>query len=411
MKKLLLHGSIITALLLTGCNSQETTDDTGQGVTGNSQACEQEYFDTSVSSTLNSCVSCHSSGGQASTTQLILLSPVTDNKSANYNTLKNYIQLAGSQLVEKASGAVAHGGGVQLTGTPKDNMEEFVGYVKGTGQCISTTLSTSLLNTSVELLSASKTLRNASYTIQGRAPSADEVSSVNTIEDIDAKLDEYMKSEAFNEWLRLSFNDFLLTDFYKPGRRGEDLLNSTDFPQKRWWVEYSNTDGYRGLDDYTNYAISREAIELIVHVIQEDRPFSEILTADYVMVNPFSAKTYDINIDNFTYVYEQNVTRAYIEQKYPQDSFREGKIDAIPHAGLLSTITYLNRFPSTNTNLDRHRSAKTQLFFLDTDILGLANRPINSTEVLSDTATWTNPNCTVCHNVMEPISSAFKKLG
>ncbi|MDQ7042129.1 MAG: hypothetical protein Q9M34_01215, partial [Sulfurimonas sp.] len=411
MKKLLLHGAITAALVLTGCNSQESSDDTSQGGVTNSQDCEQEYFDTSVSIALNNCISCHVSDGQASSTRLVLLSPLADNKVANYNSLKTYIQLSGSQLVEKGSGEVSHQGGAQLTGTAKANVEEFVAYVKGTAQCISTAQVTSLLNTSVALLPASQTLRNASYTIQGKAPSSDEVDSVNSIEDIDTKLDEYMQSEAFKDWLRLSFNDFLLTDFYTPGTNGENLLNSTDFPQRRWWVDLYNVDGesaYRNLPYYTNYGISREAIELIVHVIEEDRPFSEILTADYVMVNPFSAKTYDINIDGFTYVHEQNVTREYIEEKYPQDSFREAKIDGIPHAGILTTITFLNRFPSTNTNLDRHRSAKTQLFFLDTDILGLANRPINSKEVLSDTATWTNANCTVCHNVMEPISSAFK---
>ncbi|MBT5934098.1 DUF1592 domain-containing protein [Sulfurimonas sp.] len=406
MKKLLSYSSIITALFLVGCNSQETTDDSAK-VQGNTESCKQEYFNDSVSLALSSCVSCHSSGGDYKGNRLVLASPLGDNKAENYNILQTYIKSAGSQLVQKGSNEVSHSGGVQLTGTAKDNVEEFVAYVKDTKTCVSATQNTTLTNAAVSLLSPTKTLRSASYAIQGKAPNSDEINSVKSIEDIDASLDKYMQSKAFYDWVRLSFNDVLLTDFYTPGHDGENLLSSTDFPQRRWWEDIDDGE-YNEIDNYTNYAISREAIELIVHVIKENRPFSEILTADYVMVNPFSAKTYDIDISGFTYVHELNVTKDEIEAKYPQDVFREAKIDGIPHAGIFTTITYLNRFPSTNTNLDRHRSAKAQIFFLDTDILGLANRPLNSDEVVSDTATWTNPNCTVCHNVMEPIASAFK---
>lgn len=416
MKSLLLHGLILSALILTGCNTQATDDETEavntQTSTGSeindSQACAQDYFNSTISISLNSCVSCHASDGDAKNTDLVLLSPVADNKLGNYNILKTYIESPGSELVEKGSAEVSHAGGTQLAGTAKENMEKFVNYIKSREECISESEENSVINAAVALLSPAKTLRSASYKIQGKSPTSDDVESVNKIEDIDAKLDAYMQTDAFYEWLRLSFNDFLLTDFYTPGRMGEDLLNSNDFPNKRWWDPLNDEVGYDRLDEYTNYAISREPIELMVHVIQENRPFSEILTADYVMVNPFSARTYGIDIDGFTYVHELNVTKEYIEEKYPQDWLKEAKIDGIPHAGIFTTITFLNRFPSTDTNLDRHRSSKTQLFFLDTDILGLANRPINSQEVLSDTATWTNPNCTVCHNVMEPISSAFK---
>lgn len=415
MNKLLINCLVVTSIMLIGCNSEESTDNVpvtkrlAEDVNNTQNKCAQDYFNETVSTALNNCVSCHSADGDAKNTSLVLSSPLEYNKLNNYKTLKAYIESTDSTLVEKGSGEISHGGGTQLSGSAKKIVENFVAYVKETQECISEEIQNdTIINAKVQLLSPARTLRNASYKIQGKAPSNEEVESVSDIQEIDAKLDAYMQSDAFYNWLRLSFNDFLLTDFYNPGRMGEDLLNSADFPNKRWWDDLNDEVGYDRLDDYTNYAISREPIELMVHVIKENRPFSEILTADYVMVNPFSARTYNIDIDGFTYVHEQNVTKAYIEEKYPQDSLREAKIEGIPHAGLLTTITFLNRFPSTNTNLDRHRSAKTQLFFLDTDILGLANRPINSEEVLSDTATWTNSNCTVCHNVMEPISSAFK---
>lgn len=370
--------------------------------------CEKAYFETRVSTILNACVSCHSDGGQYSGTELVFKDPLIDNMDDNYNTLKNYIKLYDDKVIKKGTNEIIHGGGAQLTGSSKVTMQTFVEYVLGTDTCITEEVVVGEITpSSISLLSPERTLRSASFKLQGKAPGALDLLDVNeslSIENMDVLLDKYMQTDAFYDLLRQNFNDFLLTDFYTPGRNAENLLNATDFPERRWYTDLNNTL----LDNYTNYAIAREPIELMIHVIKENRPFSEILTADYVMVNPFSARTYGIEIPNFTYIHNPNATREEVEAKYPQDDLREAQVAGIPHAGLLTTITFLNRFPSTATNLDRHRSAKTQLFFLDTDILGLANRPINSTEVISDTATWTNPNCTVCHNVMEPIASAYK---
>ena len=37
--------------------------------------------------------------------------------------------------------------------------------------------------------------------------------------------------------------------------------------------------------------------ELMAFVVAEDRPFSEVLTADYMMVNPFSARSYGVTAE------------------------------------------------------------------------------------------------------------------
>ena len=41
-----------------------------------------------------------------------------------------------------------------------------------------------------------------------------------------------------------------------------------------------------------NYGAGRAAVELIAHVVESDRPYTEILTADYVMANPPAAEAY-----------------------------------------------------------------------------------------------------------------------
>ena len=419
-KKTTISASIlVSVLLLNSCSGTTDTQNSVKGAAKSPAACAQEYFESSVSTTLSSCISCHSAGGQAESTRFVLTESLTQNKTANYETLKNFIDVTSSLVIEKGTNRTPHTGGVAMNATSEEIMNTFIQYLNGQKQCFEEIAIDTISNDAFTLSSPSTTLRSAAFKLSGVAPSDDALSATTSEKSLDSKLDEYMNSDYFYEWLGLKFNDFLLTDFYKPYRNAENLLNSDDFPNKQWYEEYAtdekadqpnmfnNTERQR-IYSNVNYAIAREPINLMLHIIKQNRPFSEILTADYVLVNPYSARTYSIDIDGFTFNNaDLNLSIDDIEAKYPKDSLREAKIDGIPHAGILTTITYLNRFPSTNTNLDRARSAKTQLFFLDTDILGLANRPIDAVDVIGNSATWTNPNCTVCHNVMEPISGAF----
>ncbi len=419
MKKnfLLGTGVLLTLFIFSGCGSSSSSTTAPPKVS--SDACMKAYFNDTVSVTLNACVSCHSTVGEAKGTRFILQSPLTNNKSANYAIVKSFIKATGSLIIDKGTNSVQHAGRAAMTSSAKATMQTFIDYVQGSKTCVTATTGGSVSSKSVSLLTPNQTLRAAALKLSGSAPTQSALDSTSSLSTLDTQLNEYMKSDYFYDWLALRFNDFLLTDFYSPGRNAEDLLNSNDFPGKRWYEEYwtkSKTDQPNMFNDNeryhmyrdVNYAIAREPINLMLHVIKEDRPFSEILTADYVLVNPYSARTYGIDINGFTFSNDDlNLSIEDIEAKYPKDSLKEAQIDGIPHAGLFTTITYLNRFPSTNTNLDRKRSAKAQLFFFDTDILALANRPIKALDVIGNSATWTNPNCTVCHNVMEPIAGAF----
>ena len=420
-KKTTLSISLLVSVLLLASCSSKTADETTkvQKIEKSSETCAKEYFNNSVSNTLSSCISCHSSGGQAESTRLIFDAPLQENKDTNFETLKNFLDLTDTLIIEKGTNRTPHTGGVAMNSASEEIMNTFMLYLSGEKQCFKEVAIDTIKNDAYTLSSPSATLRSAAFKLTGSAPSDNALATTTSESTLDTKLDEYMKSDYFYDWLALKFNDFLLTDFYKPYRNAENLLNSDDFPHKQWYEEYAtgtkedkpnmfNNSERQRIYSNVNAAIAREPINLMLHVIKNNRPFSEILTADYLLVNPYSARTYGINIDGFTFDNaDLNLTIDEIEAKYPVDALKEAKIDGIPHAGVLTTITYLNRFPSTNTNLDRHRSAKTQLFFLDTDILALANRPIDAVDVIGNSATWTNPNCTVCHNVMEPIAGAF----
>ena len=80
-----------------------------------------------------------------------------------------------------------------------------------------------------------------------------------------------------------------------------------------------------------------------------------------------------------------------------------------PHAGILNTKVYLERYPTTATNRNRARSRWTYYHFLGLDIEKSASRTTDPV-ALADTnnPTMHNPACTVCHTIMDPVAGAFQ---
>jgi hypothetical protein len=90
-----------------------------------------------------------------------------------------------------------------------------------------------------------------------------------------------------------------------------------------------------------------------------------------------------------------------------QVSYPDGT--AVPHAGILSTPAFLNRWPTTPTNRSRGRARFVMKTFLATDVLKLTERPVDVTLVTQqDNPTLNAQQCTVCHRVIDPIAGAFR---
>ena len=79
-----------------------------------------------------------------------------------------------------------------------------------------------------------------------------------------------------------------------------------------------------------------------------------------------------------------------------------------PHAGVLTTPTFLARYPTTATNRNRHRARVFFDRFLATDLLALAERPIDPEVSAYHNPTLNDPQCTVCHGIMDPVAGAFQ---
>ena len=202
-----------------------------------------------------------------------------------------------------------------------------------------------------------------------------------------------MHEEAFYERFREMMNDRLHTDAFLLDTDAIDTVDEDTFPTARWYEDLPD-DQVADARNATNDAIAREPLELAVHVVKNDRPFTEILLADGTMVNPWSARSYGLDLGMFE---DPNDPNEWVEVDF----------EDIPQSGLLTTSVFLNKYPTTPTNRNRHRSRMVQDFFLATDVMKLASRPINVTDVVGHNPTLNDANCNVCHSNVDGIAGAF----
>lgn len=345
----------------------------------------------------NSCQSCHSTQGAARDSDFILYNEGWGNYiELNMSVMKEFAATkrdGESILLLKPLGVVSHGGGavIQEGDDVYNRLKAFVERAENPSECVAT--ADDDFYQDVLFLDSEQTLRKATLSLAGRLPTSEELANGN----IDQVLDGVMQEEAFYDRLREHFNDLLLTDMYLEGDTAIDLLDEDIFPNARYFDSIDDGDARRAERDRANDAVAREPIELVRHVVANDRPFTEVVTADYTMVNPFSAQVFGVQ-DQVTF-----------NDSGDTNEWREVQIPGVPHAGLLTTATFLNRYPTTETNRNRHRSAIFYRYFLATDVLKLAERPIDPTQSdFSQNPTLFDSQCTVCHEVVDPVAGAFQ---
>jgi len=254
----------------------------------------------------------------------------------------------------------------------------------------------------IQTLSATSTLRKASMQLLSRLPSGQEFQLATSSDDgLSQAIDTLMEEDAFYQRLSEIFNDYFLTDKYLSSNGSEaaiSLLDRDKYLDRRWFDpdKDDRAENYSSERQKTNDGIAREPLELINYVVRNDLPFTEIVTADYLMVNPWSAKSYGLGNVNFRNPDDEN-------------EFQPARIDGIPHAGILTSTMFLNRYPTTSTNRNRGRARVIFDIFLDTDILAIEGvRPGNAVDITTAIPTLDNPKCSKCHSVIDPVASVFQ---
>jgi mono/diheme cytochrome c family protein len=398
------------ALSLAGAALGLTSCDDGPNGNGECTTIRDAFVQQAWQPVLGStCISCHQPGGAAYQAEArFRLVPASypgfvDLNLAAVRELAGYEYEGVPLLLAKPSGRVSHGGGNVLDPSSAQYREfqAFLTRLREEGDARTCPASDSAF-AEVDVLTPVETLRKSALDLVGRLPTTAEVEAVQSGGEpaLERALLAMMAEPAFDTRLMEVWNDVLLTDqFNSYTGRSLQTLNEDDFPA-------AHDAAYMGADDAARARISRavtaEPLQLIAHIVREGRPFSEILTANYSVYNPDSAAIY-------------RVTIPFADPNNASD-WREGRLsftrdgETIPwqHAGILSSPMVLNRFGTTPTNLNRHRVWWLLRTFLATDILTVADRPIDPEAANGyDYPVRQDPQCIVCHAVLDPMAGAY----
>jgi hypothetical protein len=395
------------------------------------------------------CVVCHQQGLTADQQGARLL--FTDDAATNHAALETFVTTDGvgaDWLLGKIVGDLGHGGGpVLVQGSNSyfafaDYLTLLVGANTGGGSVEASSIWSGTVMENPET-----TLRRAGILLAGKVPSAAAIRRVQSLKHgLKSELIALMEGEGFHDFLTTGANDRLLTN---------GLNNGIDFQFNTWRFptfqqferslpedrpEEFNTEEYwdrpfldRGsANGEFRQALIREPLELIAYIVENDRSYKEVVTADYTMVNQFSAMAYraDVAFDEPMYDDDGFYDRSRLNTFKPAKnsghipSTNDNVVDEDagiysiaeyhdwPHAGVLSTPAWLNRYPSTDTNRNRARARWTYYQFLGVDIEKSAPRTTDPV-ALADTnnPTMNNPACTVCHERMDPVAGAYQSFG
>lgn len=357
------------------------------------------------------CTRCHTPDGQAVAekgAKLVLQPPSYPGFiDANLATLKEVSKIeydGKSELLRKPLGEMNHGGGVQLDSGSAE-YKALVELVDRLQNESSSTASCTEPPTGamayIKLMDAPSTLRKASLDLVGRLPTQAEVDAVSKGGDaaLATALDGMMKEDAFYDRLTEMFNDTFLTDKYisynSYSRAAIDFMNDKDYPGFGPYKQDPNPPETPQVND----ALAREPLALMTWIIKNDHPYTEILTADYTVVNPYLAKAYQV-----TPTFKDPTN----ENEWVQAKVTAG-FGPVPHAGVISTPVFLNRWQTTQTNRNRGRARRLFLYFLATDVLKIAERPVDATKVTAlQNPTRDSTSCNVCHRVIDPVAGSFR---
>ena len=351
------------------------------------------------------CIGCHVSGGQAGDSSLVFVTDIyPDHLEQNEEKLKHMAGLerdGTSVVLLKPLGLEEHGGGAVLVEGSETYaiLQEFVKRADEPEVICEEEEPVVEEVLPVVLASPLDTLRSATLNLVGRLPHAHETTQVRVggEEALIQALNQMMDEEAFSDRVVEMFGDMLLTDKYLAGNNGGVGLVDYDRFYDLYWYNNITDNTQKSLSrTKTNRAFAREPLEIIRHVMLNKLPFTEILTADYTMMNRYSSRSRGLHYDDLDPYDPRN------EEFYPV------QLEGIPHAGILTTPAYLNRFPTTPTNRNRHRIKIFLDFFLATDILAFAERPIDPSQTTTHNPTMNDPQCTLCHEVMDPMGGLFQ---
>jgi len=395
-------------------------------------------FDTEIETDIVQarCITCHVEGGLARSSALQFQRTNTASSLNNFGALSEYIELKGAELLlAKVAGGEGHVGGLQLAPDSDGyvaiekiiaelaNVSAATSYVFSSSGDGASAREASFLS-SVVLEPREATLRRAALLLQGRVPTDAEKKLAGTEAGLRTALRALMKGPAFREFAVTATNDRLLTQ----GAQFPLSLTSPNFIKiYRARVKVKTDEDQTNDHDLYNLIqplVRRASGELVAYIIEKDKSYNEVLTADYMMMN----KELDYWLDGSAVFGDDDSDALFkpsrINGYYKRNSFRKtvkrvnsnSEYEIIsppladyPHAGLLTDFGFLSRYPTTATNRNRARARWILYHFLGIDVEKSSQRPSDEAALADrNNPTMNNPNCTVCHSLLDPVAGAFQ---
>jgi len=437
----------LSALVSTNANGAEPDAATfAQKHRGPQQVAAERYFrdEVWVKIAQRMCLKCHNPGGDAQDSELILTNPAKLPPEKRAEALRKNLaafekmalkQRNGkSRLLLKVVGKLAHEGKkvIKPDSTRYRILEGFVARVGGKGvPKVKTTRPYADYDPppffdGVTMLDNRQLLRRITLSLAARLPTTKEQAAVEKggLKAVNIILDRIMTEDAFYDRLAEGFNDIFLTRGFN--ENAESFLSYNHFGKTRLWYQKYDLNHIKDakerqrarwkLADVYRETLLREPMELIKYIVLTKKPFTPIVTADYIMVSPYSSRGYG--------VYEQIKDRfkdtkdpfEYIPVRLKALKHRDGRNHQVtptghfPHAGILSTFQYLKRYPTTETNRNRLRVRMYYQHFLGIDIMALAPRVNDAAAITAkyEIPTMQAPDCVVCHKTVDPVAGLFQ---
>lgn len=138
-----------------------------------------------------------------------------------------------------------------------------------------------------------------------------------------------------------------------------------------------------------------EPLRLLAHVVVTDRPFAEVVTADYTVANGLLAHAWPLDTPTD-------------EEDWVVSAYTDGR----PMSGMLSTNGLWWRHVTDESNANRRRAAAISRMFLCEDFL---SRPISFSaldvaavdEEAAAAAVLQEPACAGCHSTLDPMAATL----
>ncbi len=138
-------------------------------------------------------------------------------------------------------------------------------------------------------------------------------------------------------------------------------------------------------------SVGEGPLRLVEDVVMSDRPYTDILAADYTMVDRILSEMYGLDYD----VYGPLWQRA---------TWKDGR----PAAGLLADNGLWLRYRSADTNFQRERANTVSRAFLCADYASADIPVLDSDELPAQgNGPIDDPACIGCHQVIDPLGSFF----